>query len=250
MKKHVANKFLTTNGLKTSVLVVGAGGTGSHFLHALARMHITMVALGHNGLHVDMIDDDIVEPHNVGRQLFGWGDVKANKAHAAIARVNRTYGTSWKAFSERMPLWKCKANIVVTAVDNNATRHEMQKVLRVPKGGLVPHMEVFEHASMLNNYYWLDMGNEDTYGQVVLGGGDLATSIEALGADAFPDVPAKDTCSMEQSITKQDLFINQQVATMGINILWNLFRRGKITYNASFINLAKGTMRSSLIPQQ
>ena len=39
---------------------------------------------------------------------------------------------------------------------------------------------------------------------------------------------------------KQDLFINQQIATSGLQILWMLFRNGGLDNHGAFINLAVG----------
>jgi hypothetical protein len=44
------------------------------------------------------------------------------------------------------------------------------------------------------------------------------------------------------ALEKQDLFINQTVATFGLNLLWQLFRYGQLTHHGYFINLALGAV--------
>jgi PRTRC genetic system ThiF family protein len=57
---------------------------------------------------------------------------------------------------------------------------------------------------------------------------------ESLEEDPRP------SCSLAESLDQQDLFINQAVATFALNLLWRLFRDGKIEYHGGFINLATG----------
>lgn len=237
---HKTDPVLNDSALRTTITLIGVGGTGSHVLDGLGRMNQALVMLGHNGLMVYAMDPDDVQPHNIGRQKFGWSDLSKNKAVQSIARCNRMYGTEWLYKDE---LWTGvdMSNIMITAVDNNATRLKMQGLFRNPS--IKKH---FHHGVAKDHKYWLDLGNDDRYGQVVLGGPGIKTSIELLGENNFPNIPAKDSCSMEESLSTQDLFINQSIATIGLNLIWSLFRYGKIDYNACFLNLRTGKMKSSL----
>src|SRR5476651_1398517 len=79
------------------VNLIGAGGTGSQMLTALARMNHALIALNHPGLFVRLFDNDKVEKANLGRQLFATAELKKYKAVALIERVNLFFGTNWKA---------------------------------------------------------------------------------------------------------------------------------------------------------
>ncbi len=58
MIHHIESRLLTR---AVNVVLVGAGGTGSHVLRRLANMHLAMVELGHPaGLDVVVIDPDTV----------------------------------------------------------------------------------------------------------------------------------------------------------------------------------------------
>jgi len=54
---------------EVTITVIGCGGTGSLLLARLARVHYALLKIGRKGLQVNVIDDDIVEEHNVGRQM-------------------------------------------------------------------------------------------------------------------------------------------------------------------------------------
>lgn len=227
---------------RVRVIVIGAGGTGSHFVDGLARLHLSAIALGHPGFAVNLFDDDLVESHNIGRQRFGIGDIGENKAAAIIARINRMYGTDWSASAYRADIpYLGKSfgyNLIVTAVDNNQTRKQVQKIFRQEK--------TIDNRAFQRRMYWLDMGNDHRYGQAVLGSiNGMSTSIELFGEDHFPDTPeSAPTCSTRDSLHRQDLFINQWVATCGLNLLWNMIRYGCTYHNAMFINAKDGKVKS------
>nr|WP_262895903.1 ThiF family adenylyltransferase [Capnocytophaga periodontitidis] len=84
-----------TNPIK--VHLIGAGGTGSQVATALARINHALVALGHAGLSVTLWDNDLVSPANLGRQLFSACELGMYKSTALISRINRFFGTDWRA---------------------------------------------------------------------------------------------------------------------------------------------------------
>src|ERR1039457_5234490 len=93
--KHTVRQGILTS--KCSVVLIGCGGTGSQVLSGLARLHLSLIALGHPGLDVHAYDPDTVSNSNVGRQLFAQSDVGLNKASVLVNRLNMYYGLSWKA---------------------------------------------------------------------------------------------------------------------------------------------------------
>ena len=60
-------------------LVVGAGGIGTYVLLNLSML----------GMHIDIYDHDLVESHNLNRQIIHFGSVGKNKAEAAAEKLQR-----------------------------------------------------------------------------------------------------------------------------------------------------------------
>jgi hypothetical protein len=51
------------------------------------------------------------------------------------------------------------------------------------------------------------------------------------------------SCSLQEALSRQDLFINQWMATCALEILWKMFRYGQIKVHGTFINLNTMTVR-------
>lgn len=210
------------------VLVVGAGGTGSHVLTGLAQLHHAMLALGHpGGLNVTVMDADTVSATNVGRQMFFTSDIGRNKADVLIQRINMAMGVNWRAIPGRFTdKSRTDADLIIGCVDNRASRQTI--------AGMTPHQPI----------YWLDMGNGQHGGQIILGQVGEGKELPHVG-DLFPEtidasLDDKDdtpSCSMAEALEKQSLFINRGMALYGLNLLSELFRYGKIDYHGVFVNL-------------
>ncbi|MFL9876474.1 PRTRC system ThiF family protein [Paraburkholderia megapolitana] len=222
------------------VVVVGAGGTGSAFLPALARLHHAMIELEHpGGIECTVFDDDCVSDTNVGRQGFYPNDVGQYKALLLVNRLNNLMGTAWEARTERIDSRsKLYADLVVGCVDTRRARHA---IVQAAKAGRCD--------------YYLDCGNETDRGQVILGqfGKNRVDRLPHVG-DLFPDLtnPKNDrgddapSCSMAEALSRQSLVINQAIAVQAFNLLWTLFRTGTLSYSAVFVNLATG--RTNPVP--
>ena len=48
--------------------------------------------------------------------------------------------------------------------------------------------------------------------------------------------------TLAEALTRQDLFINQWMATAILQLLWQMFRKGELTYRGFYINLETGRM--------
>ena len=121
---HYTDSYLINPQHPVTVNLIGAGGTGSQVLTCLARLDITLRALGHPGLFVTLYDPDIVTESNIGRQLFSPSDMGLNKAQCLITRINNFFGNDWKAFPDIYPVILKDtrrdnlANITITCTDN------------------------------------------------------------------------------------------------------------------------------------
>ena len=77
---HYTDSYLMNPQHPVTVNIIGAGGTGSQVLTCMARLDVTLRALGHPGLFVTLYDPDTVTGANIGRQLFSPSELGLNKA--------------------------------------------------------------------------------------------------------------------------------------------------------------------------
>jgi PRTRC genetic system ThiF family protein len=164
---HFTDSYLVNPANPITVNLIGAGGTGSQMLTSLARMNQAMLALDYPGLMVTVYDDDTVSPANLGRQLFAQAEVGLCKSVALINRINRFFGTNWKAVTRRYDtetlrylLGHGKANLYITCVDHAAARFEVGSILGQYRSGYR-----YDRNKPL---YWMDLGNSKDTGQVLL----------------------------------------------------------------------------------
>lgn len=259
---HYTAEYIVNPPHPVTINVVGCGGTGSQVLNSLGRMHSALKALGHPGLFVRAIDPDKVSPSNMGRQLFSPADVDSYKCITLIGRINRFFGTYWEGvpLSYNSNTKVATANITISCVDTGAARKDIKNILKAATDNAKPtrtssgymvdvYLEPYERP-----YYWMDFGNMTDRGQVVIGTvvnikqpkesefdckESLAT-IDKLHADIFKDNKNDNqgpSCSLAEALNKQDLFINTNLANMGLDILWKMFRELKITYHGCYVNL-------------
>lgn len=246
MKVHFTDPYLLNPQHIITVNLVGLGGTGSQMLGNLGRMNAALKELGHPGLQVCAWDGDEVTEANVGRQLFSAADVGENKARVLVSRINRFFGTSWEAVHQHYTGQR-KTNILITCVDTAKARIDIKAAIRNQHGQSCNHP--YEIGS-----YWLDLGNGQKTGQVVLGTYPDAMvrqpksehqTVKTLkdvvamfpGLKKIKEADQGPSCSLAEALKKQDLFINSILAQYGANLLWKLFREGMIRHHGCYVNL-------------
>ncbi|NWL02501.1 PRTRC system ThiF family protein [Flavobacterium collinsii] len=251
-KMHFADPYLISPANPLTVNLIGAGGTGSKVLTALMEMNYSLIALGHAGLSVRLWDDDLITDANLGRQRFAPCETGLYKSVALINRANRFMGTDWKAESVKFqkdtlgrPPKNAQANLYITCTDSVQSRFDVAEIL----------------ASIQRNSpqrdtpkYWMDFGNSQYTGQVVL---STISEIRQPDSQIYQTVPVlpfvtdefgellkesealdgTPSCSLAESLEKQDLFINSSLAQLGCSLLWNLFRFGMTENRGFFLNL-------------
>ena len=164
---HYIDNYLVNPQHPVTVNLIGAGGTGSQVLTCLARLDAALRGLGHPGLFVTLYDPDIVTEANIGRQLFGPSDLGQNKAQCLVTRINNFFGNDWKAQPDIYPtvLKDARrdnlANITITCTDNIKSRIDLWNLLKA-----LPQPTYCTYETPL---YWMDFGNTQTTGQVVMG---------------------------------------------------------------------------------
>jgi len=248
-KIHFTDNYLISPTNPVTVNLIGAGGTGSKVLTALMEMNHSLIELGHAGLFVRLWDDDIVSDANLGRQRFAPCERGLCKSVALINRANRFMGTNWKAENTkfekdalgRLPK-NAQANIYISCVDSVKSRFAIADILKM-QNNLTYHRD--------KPKYWMDFGNSQHTGQVIL---STISPIKQSGSQKYETVASlpfiteefaellkqseqednTPSCSLAESLERQDLFINSSLAQMGCSLLWNLFRKGMTEYKGFF----------------
>ena len=232
------------------VLVIGAGGNGSAVLFGLPYLHHALIAWGFtNGLQVTVMDADTVSPTNCVRQPFGTADIGQNKATILINRINLFHQLSWHSdetfFSQGTQnntgsSYDNTVDFVISCVDTRAARREMHEAFNNVMG---PWRSV---------RYWLDIGNNASNGQFVLGQPlncvnrrsktrlrtvtELFPSImdTSLGEGPLP------SCSAAEALERQEPFVNNVLATSALSMITRLMRYGQIDHQGAFYNAESG----------
>ena len=251
-KVHFVDNVLLNPTNPISVNLIGAGGTGSQVLTALARMSHALTELNHAGLSVRLWDDDVITEANLGRQLFAESELGLHKSVALINRTNRFFGTDWKAETQKFEKdylnnlpENATASIYISCVDSVKSRFEIAEILN--------ELKIDKGYYRNQSKYWIDFGNSQFTGQVLLSTiGNIRQPKsekyetvenlpfvteefgELLKQSEQDDTPS---CSLAEALEKQDLFINSTLAQMGSSLLWNLFRNGLTENRGFFLNL-------------
>lgn len=247
---HYTDDVLIQATNPITINLIGAGGTGSQVLTALARTNHALNELNHAGFDVCLWDDDIVTQANLGRQLFAECELDLHKSVALINRVNRFFGTNWKAKTSKfttdtLEMDQENATITISCIDSVTSRFEIASILEKTITSRVHHNQP---------KYWMDFGNSQYTGQVIIATignikqpnskkynpvGNLPFVTEEFGellkqSEVTDDTPS---CSLAEALEKQDLFINSTLAQMGCSLLWNLLRNGFTDIRGFFLNL-------------
>ncbi|MCR6656596.1 MAG: PRTRC system ThiF family protein [Opitutus sp.] len=223
---HIVNDSLSS---RLRIVVVGAGGNGSMLLPHLARIATSLRSLGRRSeIEVSVYDPDTVSEANLGRQAFSPSDLGLNKAVALVNRINLFFGLDWSAHPTAFNAIHYWPGVVITCVDRLAVRKEFAR-------------------QSWGTRYWLDLGNGSNFGQVVLGGWGLPTIFDInpslMDAEDDPDEPS---CSVAESLARQDLFINSALANYAGQLVWTMLRTGQLEHHGFYINLRTG--RTAPIP--
>jgi PRTRC genetic system ThiF family protein len=201
---------------------------------------------GHNyGLEVTLIDGDTVSDTNCVRQPFSHSDIGQNKATVLMNRINLFWGTSWRAepvsFNtgtiqtdyQRMP------DLVIGCVDTRAARSLIERA-------------VTKSSAMVA--YWLDLGNNASSGQFVLGQplnqrnrhkANRLRTVSELYPEIIDTTRGEDplpSCSAAEALERQEPFINQTLAASALAMLARLFRYGTLRHHGGFLNTSTGQM--------
>jgi len=233
-----------------TVSVVGCGGTGSFAAEGLARLLPPRADLV-------LIDHDRVEERNLARQNFTREELGQFKSEALAKRLSRRYGipvgysTLPVAASElRYP------GVIVGCVDNGPARREIGE--RIMGKGLtwiggysaaVPR-ELQEGPRPASQLWWVDAGNAESYGQIIIGNTDRAifSNQICLGLplpvlqrpELLWEVPRRRSCA---DMDEQGPVINQAMAVLLVEVVRRLIE-GTCPWKQLYLDLKEGSLTS------
>lgn len=237
--RHYLPQEIVRAKTPVKVLIVGAGGNGSRIFTGLAQMHVALTELGHPGLAVTLVDPDRVSSSNPGRQLFTRPDIGLNKATVLATHANNHFGLGWDAYPvsfEKLSFEDTRdggIHFIISCVDKVSVRRKIVEQI---------------HKTL----YLIDVGNTKKTGQVILGtcpkgikqpnypgavsyiphAFELYPNMEEYEKDAIQGP----SCSMAESLRRQDLIINHWVADGCLQLLWDGFHDGYLENSGVFID--------------
>jgi PRTRC genetic system ThiF family protein len=222
---------------RVRVLVVGCGGNGSAIAAGLPYLHQALLAYGHpEGIHVTLLDPDVISPTNCVRQPFSQSEIGLYKSVVLANRLNLFWGLDWEGIPERLdPKRRLDGvDIVIGCVD---TRKSRAAIAKCP-----------EDWSEVD--YWLDLGNNADSGQFILGEPlnrrnrrhqlRLRTVSELFPEAIQADLDRDDlpSCSAAEALDRQGPFVNPTLANHALALLARLFRYGTISCHGAFVSLS------------
>src|SRR5271157_4160772 len=220
------------------ILVVGCGGNGSAIVSGLPYLHEALLAFGHPGrLAVTLIDPDTVSETNCVRQPFCRTEIGFPKAIMLAHRSNLFWGLNWQGMQAQIQqvAKSVDVDLVIGCVDTRKARRAIDK-----------------WALQSRVLYWLDLGNNASSGQFILGQPKNRVNQKKKHrlptvTELFPEIAtrnAKDddqpSCSAVEALTRQEPFINQSLAYQALGMLTHLVRHGSVSYQGGFCNLTIG----------
>jgi PRTRC genetic system ThiF family protein len=229
------------------ILVVGCGGNGSAVVSGLPYLHQALLAFDHpGGLEVTVIDPDAVTETNCVRQPFCRTEIGLPKAIVLVHRINSFWGLNWQGMQAEIQQVAKSAEIdlVIGCVDTRKARRAIDAWVRKSRV-----------------LYWLDLGNNAATGQFILGQPNNCANRKRhrlpTVAELYPEIVAPNVkeneqpaCSSVEALTRQEPFINQNLAYQALAMLTQLLRHGSSSYHGGFCNLATGRFVPSLVRAQ
>ncbi|HZR28179.1 MAG TPA: PRTRC system ThiF family protein [Terriglobales bacterium] len=220
------------------ILVVGCGGNGSAVLSGLPYLHQALLAFDHpGGLYVTAIDPDAVTETNCVRQPFCRTEIGLPKATVLVHRINSFWGLNWQGMQAEIQQIArgTEVDVVIGCVDTRKARRAIDQWVR---------------KSQVS--YWLDLGNGASTGQFILGQPNNTVNRKKKDrlptvAELYPEILAVDdqhdhysACSAAEALTRQEPFVNQNLAYQALGMLTQLLRHGALLYQGGFCNLVSG----------
>ena len=182
-------------------VVIGTGGTGGHLITKLARF-LNDFAKDGVSCELSIVDGDMVESKNIGRQPFTEDDLGVNKAVALAENISYALHYPVRAYGKFIE----KESDIVEIMDNNACADSSYtEVIKVLIGCVDNHRarqvmeQWFQRHSYSSSYkFYIDSANEFAVGEVVFSIYRSGKIVSPVRSSYFPEVlePAKSVTEM------------------------------------------------------
>jgi PRTRC genetic system ThiF family protein len=255
-----------------NLYLVGCGGTGSWLVPSLVRI-VRLLEADDRSVALTLIDFDTVESGNIPRQNFIDADLGLNKAEVLALR----YGVAWgveigvinQPFEpEQITTGYKTLSLIIGAVDRASARQKIAQLLTQNRS-----------HSMEQRCWWVDCGNAETSGQVLIGSTTRRNEIEngfahtgtkkkqkplfcrALPAphlqhpELLKPKPHKlsersQSCRELTLSNRQSLFINQRVATEAAALINELLLGRNLKIFAAYFDVQAHSASVSYISKE
>ena len=236
--KHTPDPQLLERPIR--ILVVGCGGNGSAIVSGLPYLHQALLAFGHpGGLAVTLIDPDTVSETNCVRQPFCRTEIGFAKAIVLAHRINLFWGFNWQGMHSTIQQLKkgSEVDFVIGCVDTRKARRAIDKwILGLASSVLAGSRE--------QRIQWTIRARAAEQFSEQEKKASPADSCRVVPGN--PQVRQKDddlpSCSAAEALTRQEPFINQNLAYQALAMVTQLLRHGSLSYQGGFCNLATGQL--------
>ncbi len=215
---------------KITISLIGVGGTGSLILPILMRFNYALQKLKGLQLQVKAIDFDTVSESNPARQGFSEFEMGANKAITLINRINRYSGSRWEADTNKVTESTAKADIsshiVITCTDTRKSRIIISNILQSKAN--VNHE--------IQPLYWIDTGNGKNTGNIIMTDFNIPSVIDLYKKRPSNKKTKGPSCSVAESLNEQSILVNQYMAVVTCNLIWDIITKKEITWSGAYIN--------------
>jgi molybdopterin/thiamine biosynthesis adenylyltransferase len=263
--------------IPNTIIVIGCGGTGSRLVPQLAQFIKTCSWVINPS--IILVDDDVVEEKNLLRQNFIRSDVGKPKARVLAERYGQAYGVNISSVVARISqkrgdignytsiiqptedgveIGDINSAMVIMCVDSAEARRSILQAFGMA------------NRAARNALFWIDAGNEDSYGQVsffhpkvlagdILGAADIYQELPALipVSVPIPFIPFDfdQYLSMKDALYSQScadldqtLAINSLMASTIMGVVQNYYYRKRMNFNRINLSLTDGCSTNMLTP--
>lgn len=240
-----------------SVTIVGIGGTGAQVARIVGRIVYDMQRSRKHTPQIVLIDPDVVEEKNVGRQLFSPSMLGKNKAESVGKMLNLALGLDVRWIPDFVDpvrhFERYGSNLVISCVDNHEARQAIHQINGVILGG----------------------GNHENSGQICIGNSDDPEQMQRNldGRDGkypylpkegllFPELLLPEPTSERPTVMtnascaelvmegSQHLLINDWMASVMGSYIYKLLHRQPIKSFLTFLNADDFAVQSKVINRQ
>lgn len=245
-----------------SIYVVGCGGTGSFLVPHLCRLANWFYAADKQ-ISITLIDFDRIEEKNLYRQNFCQAELGYNKAQALAVRYKAMFPRlkigAIEHQASAVSLDRSAPTVIIGCVDNTAARKSIEELM-------VEYSNQAAYGFDRLPCWWIDCGNDYTYGQVSIGNWyslelndyilEPATCTTLpLPTIQYPELLLQTdenetlSCAERALLNGQSLNINSQLAIAAGEMVHQLLN-SQLKRMQVEVDLFRGSMKSIWISQE